>query len=292
MAKIDPCPNSSYLFIPPLLSKPMNSWDHYLNSFLDSKVLYSFLIDAGFWLIITILFVLFGLLMQSKGQALGVQSPEDLQRMLAASPEQAQQLAVALKSLVLISISGLIILGLVLLFGFSFSRSLIWNLLLKEKQRYWRWNGLMIALIIPAAFFVLILGIIRVLTSTLSSTLAILLGNLLLFTLLIAFLLFISTIFLSFTTKYKVWESIGHGFYLIKAYWSVLWRMFLLSLGTGIILNLLLSSVSQFMTSTVFTIITLGLFILYFCWLRVYLVLTLHTLHGIRKVHQKTAAKP
>ena len=267
----------------------MNSWDHYLNSFLDSKVLYTFLIDAGFWLFITILFVLFGLLMQSKGQALGVQSPEDLQRMLAASPEQAQQLAVALKSLVLISIFGLIILGLVLLFGFSFSRSLIWNLLLKQKHRYWRWNGLLIALIIPAAFFVLILGIIRVLISTLSSTITILLGNLLLFSLLIAFFLFISTIFLSFITNYKVWESIGHGFYLIKAYWNVLWRMFLLSLGTGIVLNLLLTSVSQFMTSTVFTIITFGIFILYFCWLRVYLVVTLQE---IRKVHQKTAAKP
>ena len=85
----------------------MKSISSVVRSFRDTKIWTFFLYDALFIIILFFLIFSFGWLVQQKAYALGVQSAEQFQQILiSAPPEQAQQLVMAMKSLVITFVVG------------------------------------------------------------------------------------------------------------------------------------------------------------------------------------------
>ncbi len=272
----------------------MNKYvQHYFHSFRQRNIIMPFFIDIVFWLIIFLLLLGFRSLLQKRTTALGLFSPEQLQQqlqqLLLTSPEQAQALAASLKYLVITIIGGSIVFLILFLLLYSLSRALIWNRILGQKlhtRNYWKWNILSLVLVLPALLYLFIASIVKMVlgyffTSISNPNLQQFANNLALFIFLLLFLLFIFLAYYSFAERYKVWESVGRAFHLLKIHWSKLWEMFVVVLGTAIVLNLLLLGIQRLFFPTIyaqkyFIFLSLIVFLLFLSWLRLYLLRTIH----------------
>lgn len=85
------------------------------------------------------------------------------------------------------------------------------------------------------------------------------------------FLIFVFLVYFSFAERYKVWESIGKGFGLVKAKWKRLWKLWLLALGTAAVVTLVLLPVRGLFYGYGLTVLNLVVSLLFLAWMRVYL---------------------
>jgi len=256
---------------------------NYLNSFKFKKEYwYSLLIDTGFLGIIGLVMFFFGSLIQRKAYLISQgRTAEQLQQMiLSMQSEQMQAYLSSLKSFVLVFALGMIIILVGGLFLYSLSRSLIWNRLLEKKfskKRYWKWNLLNLVLIIPIIVYLLVFGLVRVIlgyvVSLFGSQIVLnIFYSLVSLIFLFALVIFVFLVYYSFAGKYKVWESIGEAFRLIKMKWKRIWPVFLLVLGTAIVVSLILWPIGRLLVyqQAVLVGINLAVSLLFIAWMRIY----------------------
>lgn len=273
---------------------------NYLDSFRMKRQFWQiFLVDLVFFGLAALAFTWFGSYLQAKSLALmGGKTPEQIQGILAsASPEQVLPFLTQLKSFLLISIGGFLLLIVLAFLFYSLSRAVVWNHLLGKKltrETYWKWNALNLALIIPVllygVFYLIVKliagGIIKFLMTinpafyvqhtTIMDALLTIANGAVSFILTLFLLIIVFFIYCQFTEKYKVWLSIGESFHLIKKYWPRLWRALLLMVLTALILTGVLWPVRKLLIyRPLWTMaVNLAVSLLFLAWMRIYLLRT------------------
>lgn len=261
---------------------------NYLDSFrLKKEYWNTLLVDAVFFGIISFVFVFLGGLLKQKAYMIsqGKTAEELKQMLLSMDPTLAQAFLDNLKEFVITFILGsiVVLVGGVLLY--SLSRKLIWDYLLGkkfDKKRYWKWNLINIVLIIPLAIYFFAFGLVKLVLGHMIS----LLGNqaildvsynLINLFFMFSLLVFVFLVYYSFAKEYKVWESIGGAFYLIKSKWKRIRLMFLLVLFTSVVLSLILWPVGVLIADKEFVVAGIGIIVsLLFCaWVRIYVYRTI-----------------
>lgn len=245
------------------------------NSFkFEKNYFYSFLTEIIFWLIIAGLIMIFGLLISQRTANLLPyfnQAPEQISQMLLTqAPEQLQLLLSQIMTLALFLIFGLLFLVLAFLFLFSFKEAFIWNLVAKKEltcRRYWRWNGLNLMLFIFLLIFVIFSLLLNLGVSLLDKTIS----QIVLFFLILIFLFFAFIVYIEFVKRYKVFESIGNAFGLIRKSIKKLGFAYLFSLIIILILSLIVLLFNKFIPYLLMMIITLIIWFIFITWLRFYL---------------------
>jgi hypothetical protein len=274
---------------------------NYLDSFKFKKIFGQiFLVDFMFFSITAIIFSVFSNYLQNRSMILlGGKTAEDLQAILStSSPEAILPFLTELKSFLTFAVIGIILLVVLAVLYFSFTRALIWNHLRSKKltrKTYWRWNLLNLSLIFPLLSYLFIATIISLITGWIFSKLItisptfyvvhtnslesvnLVLNNFVNLFLVFLFITFLFLTYKSFMEKYRIWESIGHSMTLIKKYWSRLWKFLLLSTLTITVLTLVIIPLRNLFLSNTFilTVINLIVFLLFLAWFRIYLLKTI-----------------
>ncbi len=253
------------------------------HSFLDKRILSTFLIDLLFFGAFALLVFLLSIIQQSKTTALGLTSPEQLQELLLNSPEQAQAVLLQLQSYLLAFAIGLLILLVVWILGYPLSRKYVWQVLSGKKQPLGKWIvlSLVIALPLIALFIPLFLAKVALtfLVGKLPFVLQQYVGNVIFLALGLILVLYLVVTYFSFSHAGKIWESIGKGFHYFRR--RTFWMCWLLVLVTVLVVNLLLSLLQRLFSSfflsqpQLFTFLSAAVFLLFLAWVRVYLVQTL-----------------
>lgn len=250
--------------------------------------MYSFLVDLVAILIILGLFTMLALTLNAKAYKLS--NGQDIEsfkaELLEGDLERNQEFYVNVQSFVItFFLGGLLTLILTFLI-FSYSRSVLWNYLTKNKFNFkirWRWNLLNLLLLLIFVGYLIIHLLIILLTSLITLMIhpvvyTLLLGiiNFVLFTF---WILIIFLIYHSFAKKEKVGQAIMEGFHLLKEQWKPLRKVYLFALLTVFILNLLLYllTITILPYSILTTLLNLLIFIIFVSWMRVY------TLNTIKK---------
>lgn len=195
-----------------------------------------------------------------------------------------------------------IVLIVVFLFLFSYSRAVIWNHLLGKKvsaKTYWRWNVLNLALIIPLVLFGLLLVIVKIVfffilnqlvklfplfylahTTAVDNT-RLVLNYLLSFYLFLVFISIVFFIYHHFAKNYRVWNSIGAGFNQFNRNKKKIFFSLLLALIPALVLPLLTFPISTqllYAPPWVSVVLYIILFSFYLAWLRLFVLKNL--VHG------------
>ena len=268
------------------MNSPINS---FFNSFNISKPYWvSLLIEGISFCFIAFLLTIYTALVQARTMAItGGQSIEQVKAsLLQATPEAAQLFLTNIKIWVVLMLGGSLLVFLFSLFLLSYAQSAVWHTLLTQKfnwkKLYLRWSGLTIVLLIALLLYLLIYAFIRLLTNPLAALAGdpgyVIITNIITGIFMYAFILFIFLTYYSFTQKQKVWESIGHAFAIIKSKFSSISIMFLFILLTGVILSTILYYLQQKMywSPALSLGINLIVFILFYTWMRFYLVQVVH----------------
>ncbi|PIZ50790.1 hypothetical protein COY27_05735 [Candidatus Woesearchaeota archaeon CG_4_10_14_0_2_um_filter_33_13] len=274
---------------------------NYLDSFKVKKQFWQiFLIDFIFFSVIGIVYYTFSNYLQNRSfQVLGGKTSAELQNLLTTStPEKLLPFLTELKSFLFFSLVMILIIVILSFLYFSYTRALIWNHLENKKlnkKTYWRWNLLNLSLIFPLLSYIIVATIITFITSwlfskviTISPTfyvtyqsimegVTILLNGIVSFFLVLFFLIILFFTYKSFTQKYRIWESIGHSFQMIKQNWSKLWKFLLQAIGTALLLTLIMWPLRTLYASNFFFSVTINMIIslLYLAWFRIYLLKTI-----------------
>lgn len=255
---------------------------NYLNSFKNKNILITIIPDTIIVILFYFLFTgFFGLIQTQIENISGGLPPEQIQQLLlAGTTEQAQQLLTQMQTLVYsFIIVGVLFLAITLL-TFSFSRAWIWNKILKHrlsKKNFWKWVGLHIALLIPIIFYIIIIVFLRAITAAIfgfSQQGLYIAQGILSILLVTIFLIYLFLVYKSFTEKYKVWESIGHGFHLIKVNFKKLSKTFSFTILTLIVLNFLLLLINKlfFVQFQLITVLQVIIFLFFVSWMRLYIL--------------------
>ncbi len=255
----------------------------YLTSFQEKIIPMIFGIEAFFAALWAVLFLSVSSYLNARSA--GLPSPEQFQQLLTAAPLEAQAAFASLKSFVIVSFLIVLLFAVLFLLSYSFVQSFIWNKLLKKpfhRKSYWKWNVLHIVLIIPSLLYLFILLIITLVLQQISFlsanvTVATLFFGFLKLLYIFIFIFFIFLVYYSFTKSYYIWGSIGYAFSLLKLKWSSLWKQFLFSLGTFIVVGIILTVPPKIFlyNQTILQVIDAIVFLLFLAWFRVYLVRTL-----------------
>ncbi len=254
----------------------------YPHSFQELQIFKGFAIDALFLGIAYLVLQLFQTTVTSKMQGLfgRYTSPEQFQQaLLSASAEEAQNLLAGMQFLIVIFVGGMVLIAAFLLFSFSASRAVIWYDLFHIKlawKNYWRWNALNLVLslfliIYSALAWVIGLILQSWLSKIPSETISSFLGGIISLLAFLLFALFSFSVYFSFTQKYRVWESIGQAFHLLKHQRKSLSLFLILTLATGAVLSLILMALKINLLW-----LDLGLSLLFLAWMRVYFFRTVH----------------
>jgi len=262
----------------------MKAIKEYLNSFKLKKTFWqTFAIDLITILLILALFASILLLLNS--QAKQISNGKDielLKQQLLDGTIDSQQFLGQIKMLIFILLVGGSLVTIASLLLYSFSRNIVWNLLLNQKSKLnWKWNWLIIILIIFATvytgiglFIWMLLNLLIAALLTAGGLAASIITGIMLMLLLIIWLFFAMAVYYSYSHSNKIWLSIGEAFNVIKTHWSKLWKALLLAFFTLFIINLIawLLGIWLFSYPTSITIIKYGMFFFFVTWLRVYLV--------------------
>ncbi len=260
---------------------------NYLNSFrLKKEYWNTLLIDVVFLGVISSVLIFFGSLLKEKAYMISQgKTTEQLQQMLLSmDPGLAQAFLSNLKGFVITFALGLIVILVGGLLLYSLSRKLIWDYLLgKEfnKKTYWRWNLLNLVLIVPIIIYLFAFGLVRLVlgygVSLFKSQIVLdVFYNLANLFLLFILIVFIFLVYYNFAKEYKVWESVGKAFHLIKIKWKRIWPMFLLVLGTAVVLSLILWPVGRLFAyqTSVLMGVNIAISLLFLAWMRIYVFRT------------------
>lgn len=263
---------------------------NYFNSFkFEKEYRFTLLFDGVFLLIMVVGLYLFNLFITQKAYSISNgKSTDDIKQMLLSmDPVQAQAFLATLKSFIFVFTISSIILIVGGLFLYSFTRQKVWNYLTKHKSKYWKWNVLNLVLILPLLIYLIIFGLVRLVSTSLFQSLknqwlASFLNALVSLFFLMMFVIFIFLVYYEFSKKNEVWNSIGQAFEILKKRWYRIWPLFLLGLITSIFLSILFWPISKiFATYSVSTAYWLyglsgGLItFLFMVWLRIYLFRTI-----------------
>jgi hypothetical protein len=257
---------------------------NYLRSFKVNKAfLYTLIIDVVAILLILGIVLAFGKVLGDKAFALSDgKTAEQLKvELLSGTEEQALEFLAKAKSFVFVFFAGTVLTFLLLMMAFSFSRAFLWNKIKRSKltrKNFWRWNGISLIILFLAGAYFLIFAIFRIAFNVIFP----LVGNTIYFVFAkavtlffqLTFLLFVFLVFYSFVHKYKAWESVSDAFNLIKVHWNRIWRMFLLSLLTILLISLVLYPLGKafFYRQNLMTIINVVVLVLFMSWQRIYML--------------------
>ena len=213
---------------------------------LNSKLFYTFVIDAFTFIFITLMLLGLGELL--KWQSLVIsqgKTPEELKVMLlSGTVESSQAFLSQIKLLLFFLIFGLLLFLILALLIFSLSRALIWLKLFNKKfswKKYWSWNLMTIVLTFLALIYLVFYGIARIVLNIFvlmggeKTYLVIKYSTFGFF--LFSFIILMFLVYYSFAEKGVVWHSVGNAFVLLGKYWSRLWKMFILILLTWLVLQ-------------------------------------------------------
>ena len=260
----------------------------YLDSFRDKYIVLSTVVDVVFFAVMGPILYLFKLFTDSKTQEfLGGRTQQQLQDVIVNNPEQGQIIAQQLQSFMINFGLGVILIVLLSLFLFSLTRGYLWNKLLNKnftKKKYWRWNSLNLALILPTLIYLVFVFIVRIIYlqtySAINNQAAFsFISEIISLVLIVIYLIFLFLIYYSFTFRYKVWQSIGEGFKLVKTRWNTIWRSFIFMLITLVILTVITSLLTRLFPfqETLLIYVDSVLLILFVAWMRVYLLRRIHS---------------
>ena len=258
---------------------------YYLHSFkLGKQFWYTFLIDALTLIFLTFLFLGFGKVLEVQAYNLsGGKTTEELKvALLSGTVDSNQVFLHHLQFFLVLLTGGSILVLLVALLFFSYSRAVVWNGILLQKfswKRYWRWNGLVVVvavlLLLYLLLFVAVRSILNLAGAALSPTAFGIISTIFNIIFIFAFLIFAFFVDYSFVQKYKVWESMGEGFHLIKVHWSKIWRLFVLAVLTGMVISILSSLALRalgYQPQWVSAMVSLTVLVLLISWARLYVV--------------------
>ncbi len=272
---------------------------NFLGSFqFKRKFWETFAIDFIYLGIFSFIFTIFGNYISTKSQEImGGRTPEQIQSLLGAGQSsELLQFANQMQFFLIVIILATVFILLSGYFLFTYTRSLIWtNLLNLKNEKYWGWNILVLALIIPVSLmllgylilkliFTLLLNVLTNISPTfyvrfsdVIESVVLIINNAFNFFLLLFVLSFVFFVYYSYTKKHKSWESIGDAFQLVKKYWSRLWKMLLLATLTALLLTLVLWPIRSLLITHTFllTLINLIFSVLYLAWFRIYLIKTI-----------------
>ncbi len=258
----------------------------YLHSFkLNRNFWYTFALEAAALTAIVLIILAFGNILTAKAYAIsGGKSPDELKLMLLSGTEEtAKDFLTKIKTFTVLFVGGGIALIAVILMLFSLAQKSIWGKLTSQKfswLNFWRWNMMTLLLILFFIIYILVYALLRLtlnLLIPLTGTAYTLTWQIINLFFLLVFLLFTFIILYSLAEKHKVWEAVGNTFHSIKSHWSKLWKLFLLSWATIVLLSLILwllskalSSASIFFSATAWTVITVAFFLAFVSWMRIY----------------------
>jgi len=254
----------------------------YLNSFKEQKIIRIFLIDFVFFTTIYLLAQGFNYFLQKKSAIFQGRTANEIQQLILSAPQEAQIILTQLKSFMILFFIGLIFLIVFTVLFYSLTRAYLWNYLLKNKltkKNYWKWNILVIVLIIPFIIYFFIALVIKLIITQLlffinNQVVIQIINNYLILILFVIYLIFIFLSYYVFTKKYNVWESLGEAFQLIKIKFKELKIIFLFSLLNLFVISVILFLLTYFLKyqQMLLLFFNLILFLLFLAWLRVYLV--------------------
>ena len=253
-------------------------WKAYLGSWKSKRITHGFLVDVATVGVLTaILFIFNRILTAIVGPLAQFGSEEQIQQaLLSASPEEAQALFASLQSFMYVFLIGIMIVIPVSLFLYSYSRSYLWGKLLHKKTKFWRWNALMLTLIIIGAMYTLAASLLNliltlILSSFLTPSLLIVAQSIISSFFIVLFIMLLFLVFKEFTHRYKVFESVGNAIQHFKKYSG---RTFGIAILTLLVIQVVLSLIQRFFMFNQEILMLLGLlvFIFYAAWLRSYLV--------------------
>jgi hypothetical protein len=273
---------------------------NYLNSFkFDSFYWKTFLYDFSFFAVLLLFFYLTNAILQSKlSKIMGGKTTEQLQQSLLNSPEATLPIMQQLLGYLVVTIVILLIFCVSAFLVYALIRAKIWNTLQHKsftKKKYWKWNVLNLALVIPSLIYLLFYLFVKTVFSGvldfllkinsdfyfqhpyLMESISLSLNGIATFILLLLWIVIVFLTYYSFTQKYKVWESIGESFHLLKKHWSRLWKLLLLTTLTALLLTLVLWPIKSLLANQTFVLTLLNLItsVLYLAWFRIYLVKTI-----------------
>ncbi|MBT6774600.1 hypothetical protein HOA91_04475 [Candidatus Woesearchaeota archaeon] len=258
---------------------------NYLNSFkFNNKYWYTLFIDGFTFLFITLLFLGLGKILEMKAYAIsnGKTTEELKVLLLSGSVENSKLFLDNVKIFTFYLVIGILLALIVALLVYSLSRNIVWNKLLKRdfvRKKFWAWNGLSVLMIIILFFYLLFYKVIEIFLPLGVTMFQFIFRGLVGSTLVLIFMVFLFLVNYSFATENKVWFSIGNAFHLIKLNWKRLWKMFILTLITWVLLRVLLyyiyiwfKIIPQELFSSILNITAILLFLV---WLRLYLLRTI-----------------
>ncbi len=261
---------------------------HYLHSFkLNRNFWYTFILEAAAIAAIVLIILAFGNILTAKAYAISNgKTPDELKMMLLSSTEEtAKDFLSKIKIFTVMFVGGGIALIAVILMLFSLAQKSIWGKLTVQKfswLNFWRWNMMTLLLILFFIIYILIYALFRLTISLLiplTGTAYTATWQIINLFFLLIFLLLTFIMLYSLAEKHKVWDAVGNTFHSLKSHWDKLWKLFLLSWVTLILLSIILwsmstglSSANVFLSSTAWTVITVALFLAFVSWMRVYTV--------------------
>ena len=273
----------------------------FIHSFrFSEKHWFSFVLDFVLVGLIVLLFSLWNNLAKSKYIALvGTTPPADFQQLLLSkAPDQLQIFVQQLQTFLIFFIIGFVLLLLFSWLLFSLDIAVVWNYLLNKPfhfRRYWRWNVLHLALILPVLVYFFLFILVKVILGVGFSALttqSLVLQNIDQFVNFFAalfLLIVLSLIYYSFSTGYAVFQSIVAGFNLLQQHWKSLWRALLLMVVVAYVVSFIIWLLQRqfILSSTIMLGINIFISLLYLSWLRMYLLSLIH-----ESPHSAKAAAP
>lgn len=268
----------------------------YLDSFkLGKQFATTFFTDLVSLSIIIFSFLWFSSYTQQRSlELLQGRSTAELQQMLLSlNPEQLAPFLSSLKWFLVTSLIGLAILLIGSIFLFSYSQARTWNYLQGKKvtsKNYWRWNLLNLSLLVPFLLFLATVLVVKIVTmillnippkimpafyfihSNLMENIRLMVEGVALFYMVVLFTAIIFFIYNHFVKSYKIWDSIGAGFSILKKNWrKVLWLALFATASALIVTVILLPIKKALLFYPLYsTLLNVLLAVFFLAWLRMY----------------------
>lgn len=253
----------------------------YLRSFRPAKsLLWTLLIDTATVILLVLLITSFSTLLNAQTfQITGGQDIEQVKaQLLSGTEEESKQFLSNVKSLTYTLVFGAIVLFIILLLLFAFSRAYLWHILLKKRfqlKKAWRWLSLIGVLLLCLIPTLIIYGIIRFIANLFlfnaSQYTYLIVTNGITFIFFLGYLLYAFLVFYYYTQKEDLWKTLS---YATKQY-PKMWKPLLLIAITGIFLSLFLTLIHQQFPLSNLIYLNAAISLLFLSWTRLYVVETL-----------------
>lgn len=261
-----------------LLSKKMkNIFDKYKKSFAKKEIGYVFLVDILFWVVVFLVVMgSLGYVNIKAAQLGGGASLESLNsKILSMSQEEMQSFSSQLKGLAL-QLAGIVVFLIAFcLLLFSYSRFYIWKLLVKGKEKYWKWNVLNLILLIFLVAYSFLAAAVRgglLYVLDLPYKVGIIASPLIIIFFSLIFVDFLFLNYYHFSKGYKVWRTLEKAFSDIRRRFKLLSICYGYQWLTFLVISLVLVGAVRFLPEDIFSYVNLVVLLLFLAWSRVFFV--------------------